>query len=81
MKKVILSTVMVFFLMSFTSITENKLNEEEIFPPECFDFADAITELTYYSPDEYLNEYNGWVGWYDLCEKGSNNDVFQFPPF
>jgi hypothetical protein len=81
MKKVILSGVMMLFLMSFTNKSENENIVEEIFSPECFEYADNWTSwksnCASFTTD--LDEYNYWVIQYDDCERNSNYDEFQFP--
>ena len=45
MKKVILSLVFVFSLMSFTKKVQlNNISNENLFSPECYDVAEAAVE-------------------------------------
>lgn len=80
MKKVILSLVMMLLLMSFTKIG-NIQNKEELFSPECFEYADTWTswknDCVAFADD--LAEFDYWQQQYDDCEKVTNNDEFQFP--
>ena len=80
MKKVILSFAMMLILMSFTK-SSNIQDKEELFSPECFEYADRWTKWRdAHIPFKSVPAiYDYWVIQYDDCESQSNNDAFQFP--
>jgi len=80
MKKVILSFSVMLLLMSFTK-SSNIQNKEELFSPECFEYADTWTswknDCVPFAND--LAEFDYWQQQYDDCEGVTDNDAFQFP--
>lgn len=79
MKKVVyLSIVMSFLLMSFS---KNNIDNEILLSPECFQYADIQTGIRPCGFESYEAEHNYWVQQYEDCEKVTNYDEFQFPPF
>lgn len=77
MKKLILSTLMMVFLMSFT----NKVsNNETIVSPECFEYADSVVaELQVENAMTWDDEYSIFSWYYESCELNNDYDEFQFP--
>ncbi len=69
-------------LMSFTNKKTTNTNVDEIFSPECFDFADEIIEelnMAGWSFDDYELQHSFWEAQYDWCESTTDYDEFQFP--
>lgn len=79
MKKVALfSLVIALSLMSFT---KNNFEDNILFSPECFQYADIQTAIRPCGFDSYEDEHNYWIQQYEDCENVTEYDEFQFPPF
>lgn len=80
MKKVILVCTMMLFLMSFTKVS-NINNDEDLFSPECFQYADDQTawKSSCAGFKDDIDEFEYWERAYNDCEKVTSFDEFQFP--